>query len=146
MHKTETKILEDVFFLLRDGGIEDVINGSLYIKTRPANSNLEDCVIKMIASTDSDFQIGGITVNIWVPNITVAGNNGFLVENTARTGIISEKLNEIVHNKKLMCARGEYWFNPTTVVTIFPVEEQDAHFHVVNAQFDFSRFSYDKTL
>ncbi len=145
MHKTEKSILKDVFIKLREGGIEDIISGKLYIKYRPANSKLEDCVIRMIAGQDSDFQRGAITVNVHVPNIAVYGNNGFLAENEIRTNIISDKLNEIVHDCKFMCS-GPYWFEPNVIVSTFPYEEQDAHFHVVNAQFNFTRFSYDSTL
>ncbi len=145
MHLIEEEILEYMFLMLREGGIEDVIEGMLLITDRDANAETEDCVIRMISGLDGDTQQGGITVNVYVKNVPAYGQNGYLIENNKRTRPIALKLNEIVHDCHLM---NKYGFrqSPTTIVSTFPLESANAHFHLVNVQFDFSRYAFGRNL
>ena len=67
--KTQNEILTDIFLLINASPIT-ALNGGVYKKTRPTNSELEDCVINVIPGTAAKFlQNGALYVKIFYKDI-----------------------------------------------------------------------------
>lgn len=67
--KTQNDILTGIIDLLVASPIND-LNGGIYKKTRPTGSDLEDCVITLIAGTNAKFlQSAGLYIKIFYNDI-----------------------------------------------------------------------------
>jgi hypothetical protein len=134
-------ILEDFYRKLVKGGLAEIISGRIYLKKRPANSMLEDCVVSLLSGIDGQFQRGAITCNVYVQNIAYPDNAGFLGEDYIRTQAISDKLAEILYNYSLM-DDGEYKFRLNNIISTYELEAANAHQHFVHAEINFIKTIY----
>lgn len=132
-YATDNDVIQDLYLKLVEGGIGNLITGNFYLKFKPFNSKLEDCVVSFISGRDGQIQTGIVTVNIFVPNVTAYDQGGFGVENYERTEAITKLLNDIVHNDEIM-SKGHFYWEPNTMVSTFKEEKADYHAHFVNVQ------------
>lgn len=66
--KTQNEILTDIFTIIKNSPI-NALNGGIYKKQRPTDSNLEDCVISLISGVNGKFlQNAGLYVKIFYPD------------------------------------------------------------------------------
>lgn len=67
--KTQNEILSDIFGIIQNSPI-NALSGGIYKKTRPTDSELEDCVISLISGTNAKFlQDGALYVKIFYLDI-----------------------------------------------------------------------------
>ena len=67
--KTTNTILSDIYTIINASPIQ-ALNGGIYKKIRPTDSQLEDCVISLISGTDSKFiQDGGLYIKIFYKDL-----------------------------------------------------------------------------
>ena len=79
MEKTAKQIEKDVFRIMRDSELKNVIGGKFYrAGMRPKNAKTEDVVVKFLTGIDEQEQSGVVLVHVYVPNIQ-ASNDGELV-------------------------------------------------------------------
>lgn len=136
-YATDNDVIKDLFLKLIEGGMGNLITGDVYLKTKPFNSSYEDCVISFLSGRDGQIQTGIVSCNIFVPNIYIADNGGYGYENVDRTELITDKLNEIIHNPIIMY-KGKYLWKPNTMVSTFKEEKADYHAHFVHVELQFS--------
>lgn len=141
-HATDIDVIKDLYLKLVEGGLDDVITGRLYLKKRPpAPPNCchdkEDCVVSFLSGRDGQMQTGVVTCNIFVPNAIVSGTKGYKMENVERIEIITDALNSIIHDGRIM-QKGRYLWKPNTMVSTFELEQADEHSHFVHVELQFT--------
>ena len=136
MEKTAKQIEKDVFRIMRDSELKNVIGGKFYrAGMRPKNAKTEDVVVKFLTGIDEQEQSGVVLVHVYVPNIQ-ASNDGELVENITRVDELEELLNTTVANLE----DGEYLFEKDGTPNSFPVEGIEQHF--INLRLKYRRKTF----
>ena len=136
MEKTAKQIEKDVFRIMRDSELKNVIGGKFYrAGMRPKNAKTEDVVVKFLTGIDEQEQSGVVLVHVYVPNIQ-ASNDGELVENITRVDELEELLNATVANLE----DGEYLFEKDGTPNSFPVEGIEQHF--INMRLKYRRKTF----
>ena len=136
MEKTAKQIEKDVFRIMRDSELKNVIGGKFYrAGMRPKNAKTEDVVVKFLTGIDEQEQSGVVLVHVYVPNIQ-ASNDGELVENITRVDELEELLNTTVANLE----DGEYLFEKDGTPNSFPVEGIEQHF--INMRLHYRRKTF----
>lgn len=136
MEKTAKQIEKDVFRIMRDSELKNVIGGKFYrAGMRPKNAKTEDVVVKFLTGIDEQEQSGVVLVHVYVPNIQ-ASNDGELVENITRIDELEELLNTTVANLE----DGEYLFEKDGTPNSFPVEGIEQHF--INMRLKYRRKTF----
>lgn len=136
MEKTAKQIEKDVFRIMRDSELKNVIGGKFYrAGMRPKNAKTEDVVVKFLTGIDEQEQSGVVLVHVYVPNIQ-ASNDGELVENITRVDELEELLNTTVANLE----DGEYLFEKDGTPNSFPVEGIEQHF--INMRLKYRRKTF----
>ena len=136
MEKTAKQIEKDVFRIMRDSELKNVIGGKFYrAGMRPKNAKTEDVVVKFLTGIDEQEQSGVVLVHVYVPNIQ-ASNDGELVENITRIDELEELLNTTVANLE----DGEYLFEKDGTPNSFQVEGMEQHF--INMRLKYRRKTF----
>ena len=136
MEKTAKQIEKDVFRIMRDSELKNVIGGKFYrAGMRPKNAKTEDVVVKFLTGIDEQEQSGVVLVHVYVPNVQ-ASNDGELVENITRVDELEELLNTTVANLE----DGEYLFEKDGTPNSFPVEGIEQHF--INMRLKYRRKTF----
>ena len=136
MEKTAKQIEKDVFRIMRNSELKNVIGGKFYrAGMRPKNAKTEDVVVKFLTGIDEQEQSGVVLVHVYVPNIQ-ASNDGELVENITRVDELEELLNTTVANLE----DGEYLFEKDGTPNSFPVEGIEQHF--INMRLKYRRKTF----
>ena len=136
MEKTAKQIEKDVFRIMRDSELKNVIGGKFYrAGMRPKNAKTEDVVVKFLTGIDEQEQSGVVLVHVYVSNIAVS-NDGELVENITRVDELEELLNTTVANLE----DGEYLFEKDGTPNSFPVEGIEQHF--INMRLKYRRKTF----
>ena len=136
MEKTAKQIEKDVFRIMRDSELKNVIGGKFYrAGMRPKNAKTEDVVVRFLTGIDEQEQSGVVLVHVYVPNIQ-ASNDGELVENITRVDELEELLNTTVANLE----DGEYLFEKDGTPNSFPVEGIEQHF--INMRLKYRRKTF----
>lgn len=136
MEKTAKQIEKDVFRIIRDSELKDVIGGTFYrAGMRPKNATTEDVVVKFLSGIDGQEQSGVVLVHVYVPNIQVS-NDGELVENITRIDELEELLNTLISGLE----NDEYLFEKDGTPHSFPVEGIEQHF--INTRLHYRRKTF----
>lgn len=136
MEKTAKQIEKDVFRIMRNSELKNVIGGKFYrAGMRPKNAKTEDVVVKFLTGIDEQEQSGVVLVHVYVPNIQ-ASKDGELVENIPRVDELEELLNATVANLE----DGEYLFEKDGTPNSFPVEGIEQHF--INMRLKYRRKTF----
>ena len=136
MYRTAGEIEADVFAMLTDSALKDVIGGGIYRSgMRPLDAKTEDAVVVFLAGDAEQVQTGKINVNVYVPDINI-GNRGVWVKNTARCTQIEGILRDWT---EAMAHAGRYWFAAESAVKTF--EAADIKQHFVNLKLKFKYFT-----
>lgn len=124
MEKTAKQIEKDVFRIIKDSELKNVIGGEFYrAGMRPKNAMTEDVVVKFLTGIDGQEQSGVVLVHIYVSNIA-ASNDGELVENITRVDELEGLLNTLVADFE----NEEYLFEKDGTPHSFPAEGIEQHF------------------
>lgn len=136
MKKTGDEVLNDLYKIVRDSGLLNEINGSLYKDgtMRPLNSNQEDAIISFKTGLDGQIQDGAAVINIYIPDIDSGA--GGKSKNSSRTAAVSKKALELFNNKVL----DEYYFYLGNMIQTFREEEIGQHFVSVDLRFKLTTF------
>lgn len=131
MKKSGDEVINDLYPVIRDSGLLDIIGGKLYKDgtMRPLNSTNEDAVISFKAGLDGQIQDGAVTINIYVPDID-AGFGG-KTKNSVRTVAISRKAYELFDNKVI----DEYKFSLGNMIQTYREEAIGQHFVSIDLRF-----------
>lgn len=136
MEKTAKQIEKDVFRIMRNSELKNVIGGKFYrAGMRPKNAKTEDVVVKFLTGIDEQEQSGVVLVHVYVPNIQ-ASKDGELVEDITRVDELEELLNATVANLE----DGEYLFEKDGTPNSFPVEGIEQHF--INMRLKYRRKTF----
>ena len=136
MEKTAKQIEKDVYRIMRNSELKNVIGGKFYrAGMRPKNAKTEDVVVKFLTGIDEQEQSGVVLVHVYVPNIQ-ASKDGELVENITRVDELEELLNATVANLE----DGEYLFEKDGTPNSFPVEGIEQHF--INMRLKYRRKTF----
>ena len=109
--KTTNTILSDIYTIVNASPIQ-ALNGGIYKKIRPTDSQLEDCIISLISGVDSKFiQDGALYVKIFYKDLFQANTymedtlNGsakeLLLWNLSETLLNTEGYNFYVETREL---------------------------------------------
>lgn len=123
MTKAEKTIEKDLFRIVKASRLAEMVSGQVYRKgMRPEGSDKEDIVVKFLAGTDGQIQNGILVLNIYVPDITPAGQTR-LVEDSARV----EELEEAAIDMVERCTSTEYLYELEQSPVSIEVEGIDQH-------------------
>lgn len=118
------QIEEDVFRIIKDSELKNVIGGKFYrAGMRLKNAMTEDVVVKFLTGIDGQEQSGVVLVHIYVPNIAVS-NDGELVKDIHRVKELEVLLNTLVAGLE----NEEYLFEKDGTPRSYPVEGIEQHF------------------
>ena len=135
MEKTAKQIEKDVFRIMRDSELRNVIGGTVYrAGMRPKNAQTEDVIVKFLTGIDEQEQSGVVLIHIYVPNIP--SEDGELVENITRIDELEEILNQTIATLE----NDEYLFEKDGTPNSFPVEGIEQYF--INARLKYRRKTF----
>lgn len=135
MAKTGKQIQGDVYRLLRDSFLYEMISGEVYRSgLRPRDSRLEDAVVIFTAGLPDQIQTGVVTVNIFVPDID-PDDNGTWVEDGQRT----EQMEHLAQMwaDSLTAEVSCYKFHLNETIRTVEEPEIRQHFVVVKLRYDY---------
>ena len=136
MEKTAKQIEKDVFRIIRNSELKDVIGGTFYrAGMRPKNATTEDVVVKFLTGLDGQEQSGVVLVHVYVPNIQVSAD-GELVENITRIDELEGLINTLFADLE----NDEYLFEKDGTPHSFPVEGIEQHF--INVRLHYRRKTF----
>lgn len=136
MEKTAKQIEKDVFRIVRNSELKNVIGGTFYrAGMRPKNASTEDVVVKFLAGIDGQEQSGVVLIHVYVPNIPVS-KDGELVENITRIDELEELLNTLIADLE----NDEYLFEKDGTPHSFPAEGIEQHF--INMRLHYRRKTF----
>lgn len=137
MEKTEKQIEKDVYRIIKESGLKDIIGGSFYrAGQRPKNAASEDVVVKFLTGIDGQEQSGIVLIHIYVPNIPSVTNDGEFVENIARIDELEEVINGIIAGLEDV----EYLFEKDGTPKSWPAEGIEQHF--INVRLSYRRKTF----
>lgn len=135
--KTSEQIERDVFRIIRDSELKDLIGGSIYRDgMRPKNAQTEDIVVKFLTGIDGQEQSGVVLVHIYVPNSPSPNNDGETVKDTKRIDQLEDALNGVISSLENV----EYWFEKDGTPQSYPVEDIEQYF--INARIHYRRKTF----
>lgn len=133
MKKTGLQFEQDFFNAVKDSlGIK----GKYYRDgIRPAeNVNVsEDCLVIYKAGIDGDIQIGYVTINVYVPNISFDNRK---IKNISRCAVIESSLNQFAETVRL----DGYMIEREGTIKTFQVYETDEHFVHLELKYNYASF------
>ena len=133
---TAKQIEKDVFRIIRNSELKDVIGGTFYrAGMRPKNATTEDVVVKFLTGLDGQEQSGVVLVHVYVPNIQVSAD-GELVENITRIDELEGLINTLFADLE----NDEYLFEKDGTPHSFPVEGIEQHF--INVRLHYRRKTF----
>lgn len=136
MEKTAKQIEKDVFRIVRNSELKNVIGGTFYrAGMRPKNASTEDVVVKFLSGIDGQEQSGVVLVHVYVPNIQVS-KDGELVENITRI----DELEGLINTLFAELENDEYLFEKDGTPHSFPVEGIEQHF--INVRLHYRRKTF----
>ena len=136
MEKTAKQIEKDVFRIVRNSELKNVIGGTFYrAGMRPKNASTEDVVVKFLSGIDGQEQSGVVLIHVYVPNIQVS-KDGELVENITRIDELEELLNTLIADFE----NDEYLFEKDGTPHSFPAEGIEQHF--INVRLHYRRKTF----
>lgn len=135
--KTSEQIERDVFRIIRDSELKDLIGGTIYRDgMRPKNAQTEDIVVKFLSGVDGQEQSGVVLVHIYVPNVPSPNNDGESVKAISRIDQLEETLNGVIGSLE----SDEYLFEKDGTPQSYPVEDIEQHF--INARIHYRRKTF----
>ena len=135
MEKTAKQIEKDVFHIIKNSELKNIIGGEFYrAEMRPKNAMTEDVVVKFLTGIDGQEQSGIVLVHIYVPDIVM--NDGESVENITRIDTIEQSLNTLIER----ITNNEYLFEKDGTPQSYPVEGMEQHF--INIRLHYRRITF----
>ena len=135
MMKTAKNIERDIYNIVLNSELGDAVKGAIYRKgMRPKDAKTEDAVVKFLAGLNTQVQHGVVIVNIYIPDIKVAGRSEKL-ENIQRVEFFQSLVNDLFENIE----NEEYEFELDGTPTSF--EAGDIKQHFVNVRLNFKRIT-----
>lgn len=132
MNRTGLQVLQDVYQLLKDSTLADMVSGGVYYaETRPRDSKLEDIVVGYLAGVPADLQQLIVNINIFVPDVD-PWRNGVLTPDIARLSAIEQAAAEWVQSLGVDTTDGKY--NVSLYDNIHSGEAMGIRQHYVNVQ------------
>ncbi len=136
MEKTAEQIEKDVFQIIRNSELNNIIGGKVYRSgTRPKNAMSEDIVVKFLSGIDQQEQSGIVLIHVYVSNIS-ASNDGELVKDIARIDELEQHLNALVANIE----DNEYLFEKDGTPHSYPAEGIEQYF--INLRLHYRRKTF----
>lgn len=138
MKKVAEEIEDDVFAILNASPLKAMIKGKIYPSAgiRPLNATTEDAVISFLTGIDGQFQIGVVTINIYVPDIDTGQKPPKPVKDKARCRAIAKAANTLIGSLK----PSNYRFSLASMIQSFPVEGISQHFVNIQLKFELKTF------
>ena len=131
MEKTSKQIERDVFHIIKNSDLKNIIGGSFYRSgMRPKNAMTEDVVVKFLAGIDGQEQNGVVLIHIYVPNIQIS-DDGELGENITRIDELEEVFNTFITDLE----NEEYLFEKDGTPHSYSVEGIEQHFISIRLQY-----------
>ena len=132
MNRTGLQVLQNVYQLLKDSTLADMVSGGVYYaETRPRDSKLEDIVVGYLAGVPADLQQLIVNINIFVPDVD-PWRNGVLTPDIARLSAIEQAAAEWVQSLGVDTTDGKY--NVSLYDNIHSGEAMGIRQHYVNVQ------------
>ena len=131
MARTGKQVQQDVYRLLRNSSLAEMIQGGIYLAgTRPRDSCEEDAIVTFTGGIPGQIDEGVVTVNIYVLDIQPYGEEiGVLVEDMERTSEIETEAQAWVN--ALTTAVSPYHFRLLQSTQTFDEPDINQHFVVV---------------
>lgn len=137
MEKTAKQIERDVYRIIRESELKDIIGGTIYRdRMRPKNADTEDVVVKFLTGIDGQEQSGIVLIHIYVPDKPSVSNDGELVEDITRIDELEVIINRIIEGIDNV----EYWFEKDGTPQSFPAEGLEQHF--INVRLRYRRKTF----
>lgn len=135
MKKTGGEIELDLFDIIRNSEISQLIGGDIYLKdTRLRNSKEEDAIVSFLSGIPGQIQTGVVVVNIYVEGVDNGG--GSLVKNTNRCTFLEHRMNELISSIKPT----DYKFSLDGTIQTYRVENLDTYFVNTRIKFELKTF------
>lgn len=137
MEKTAKQIERDVYRIIRESELKDIIGGTIYRdRMRPKNADTEDVVVKFLTGIDGQEQSGIVLIHIYVPDKPSVSNDGELVEDITRIDELEVIINRIIEEIDNV----EYWFEKDGTPQSYPAEGLEQHF--INVRLRYRRKTF----
>lgn len=137
MEKTAKQIERDVYRIIRESELKDIIGGTIYRdRMRPKNADTEDVVVKFLTGIDGQEQSGIVLIHIYVPDKPSVSNDGELVEDITRIDELEVIINRIIEGIDDV----EYWFEKDGTPQSYPAEGLEQHF--INVRLRYRRKTF----
>lgn len=137
MRKTGKQIEADLFNLIKNSRLANVIRGTVYRNgMRPVKSMMEDAIVTFVTGLEGQFQNGKVNVNIYVPDIDNGGE--VYVEDISRTTEIEIEASKVV--RKELNPNSEYLFSLFQTIQTFKVDGINQHMVNVPIEFKLKTF------
>lgn len=137
MSKTSGAIEQDIFDLLRNSSLKNLISGNIYKSgMRPMDAQTEDIVVKFLTGRDYQIQDGMVNINAYVADIDNSSGKGTLVKNTRRCNEIADALNSFVKDNFII---NEYKLELDEIIRTLETENEQ---HFVNCRVRFKRITF----
>lgn len=138
MIKSEERIEQDVYDVLRDE-INGLIDGKAYKSgCRPIDSDQEDAVITVSNASGDQIQVGHVIINIYVPDID--NGSGSIIQNKSRTRELADYMESFIETLN-ECTTDEYTFYPGKAAKTY--DEPDILQHRVSMDIEFQRVTFN---
>lgn len=125
MKKTGQQIENDIYELVKEGSLNNIIGGKVYkYGTRPIDSKSEDAVVKFVTGLETQIASGIVVINVFIPDLRVA--SGVYMKNCARCEAI-----EVAANKWIDDVRVLPEYQLSLVQTIYAEHDSDIHEHFI---------------
>jgi hypothetical protein len=133
MAKTAKEVLNDLRGLVVDSPLAAMLSGQVYMQgQRPRDSRKEDLILIFTAGTAEQVQSGFVTLNIFVPDISIY-EDGTLTEDNRRTQQVETVAQEWVDT--LTAANSDYLWRLHGIIDTHPDESIQQHFVSVSLRF-----------
>lgn len=137
MEKTAKQIERDVYRIISESELKDIIGGTIYRdRMRPKNADTEDVVVKFLTGIDGQEQSGIVLIHIYVPDKPSVSNDGELVEDITRIDELEVIINRIIEGIDNV----EYWFEKDGTPQSYPAEGLEQHF--INVRLRYRRKTF----
>lgn len=132
MGKTGQQIEQDIFALLQGSAAAQSLSGAVYLEgTRPADSTLEDAVVRFTGSADGQIQQGSAEIEIYIPDRNDAP--GGSRKNVERCAQVEESAQSWVD--ALRAGRSEYHFSLAETIRTRRDETRPQHGVLIKLNF-----------
>jgi hypothetical protein len=129
MKKTGSQVEKDIFHLVKNSAIATAITGKVYRDgMRPHNSKLEDAVVIFITALDGQNQIGSVSINVYVSDLSYGG---YFLKDLKRCSEIEAICQTFINS----LPTNDYLFSLGQLINTF--EEKEINQHFINIKLNY---------